>query len=510
MVTKATRWRLILYMLLCVSSLMWTNGLAGELNMRLQQHRIELGQVINARLIATETEADLAEVDLNPLYQNFAVIVADNVRSDSQRNLQTLNVELYPRRTGSLTVPALSLGEMKSREQTVLISNAMVGETATLVNLTVSGQKVWQRQQVLAAVEIKSAHRFFNITLEPFKLKGFEVRPFVAAREPIDGDPHYRSRIRVGWSIFPLVSGAYTLELPMLKYEQGGLTQRRFFLPRIDIQVRELPQYIPPNMPVAKVHIASSIVTSGLLRTGHLAYWNIILSAEDTLAYWLPPVLHNIQSSNQIEYLPAKSRPDLQIDAGGALAQVIHEVPFKARRMGSIELPRLKVQYFDPDTGRIESVYHDTPPPIAWSVPVIILCTVLVIILSVWGSGWFFQHYRHHKQRQSALLGIREAQAASEILLGLRHYAVAEGWPFNLTVSEFGGFWQQRYCVSTKFSEQLQILSQQLYGGGVDLDLEKLKTGLLQHLRRPQRRHRPSANESKNPVWDRKNIFIRP
>ncbi len=507
MVAKTMRCWLIMCVILCSSLMIWNSSQAAELLLHLQQHQIELGQVINAKLIARDVNAELAEIDLGTLYDDFAVIVSENVRGSSQTKLQTLNLELYPRRIGTLTIPSLVLGDLKSPQQTVIIGNAMVGETAMVVDLRISAQQVWQRQQILATVEIKSAHRFFSVDAEPFKMSGFEVRPFVTAREPIDGDPNYRSRIRLGWAIFPLISGPFTLELPMLRYEQGGLTQRQFFLPRINIQVRGLPAYIPANMPVAKVHVASSIVTNGLLLTGHLAYWNITLSANDTLAYWLPPVLHSIRPTNQIEYLPVKSRPSSQIDARGVLAQVTHEVPFKAQHIGTVDLPQLKVQYFDPDTGRIENIYHNTPPPMAWNAPVIVLVTVILIALLAWGVRWFIRQYTHHKQRQSAISAICDAHTAKEIFFGLRCYAAAEGWPANMTLSDFQRFWEQRYHVPKELSELLRCLSEQLYGGSV-ASLEKLQTGLLQQLRQPRRR-RLSSQQPQNSVWESKKIFIK-
>ena len=490
------------------SLFIWDSCQAGELRLQLQQPQIEWGQVINAKLIALDAATELAEIDLAPLYADFAVIVNENVRGDSQVKKQTLILQLYPRRTGTLIVPALTLGDLHSREQPVKVSSAMVGGTALVVDMKISARKVWQRQQILATVNIKSADRFFQMEAEPFKLSGFEVRPFVMAREPIDNDPHYRSLVQLGWAIFPLVSGEFTLEPPMLSYVQGGITKRKFFLPRIDFQVRELPAYIPPNMPVAKVRITSSIVTEGLLRTGHLAYWNITLSAKDTLAYWLPPVLHNVQSTNQIDYLPAKSRHDLHIDADGVRAQVIHEVPFKPRRTGTVDLPRLKLQYFDPDTGRIESIYYQTPPVTAWNAPIIMLFAVLMIVLLVRGASWLIQRYTRHRQRESAILAVSEAGTAKEIQLGLRRYAAAEGWPANLTLSDFLRIWQQRYCTSTELTILLQRMSQQLYGGALNLPLENVQTNLV-HLLRQRRQRRKSPHRPKISIWDSKNIFIR-
>jgi hypothetical protein len=186
---------------------------------------------------------------------------------------------------------------------------------------------------------------------------------------------------------------------------------------------------------------------------------------------------------------------------------VIHEVPFKARRIGTVDLPQLKVQYFDPDTGRIESVYHQTPPPMAGNVLVVILFAALTIVLSARGGRWFIQRYTRHRQREFAIHTVRDAVTAKEILLGLRGYAAAEGWPANLTVTDFLRFWQQRYHVSTELQTSLHCLSQLLYGGNKDQSLEKLKASLPQQLRQTWRRRRP-PHQAQKYIWDSKNFFI--
>ncbi|KPJ91209.1 MAG: hypothetical protein AMJ53_12090, partial [Gammaproteobacteria bacterium SG8_11] len=302
-------------LIICVWFFLPIKSYASELELQLQKNSIEWGQVISARLLAFDTDADLADIDLTPLYEDFAVKLGDLSSGSPKGKMQKLDLDLFPRRTGNLMLPSVTLGDLHSAAQTITVSDALEQGSALVVDLKVSAEQVWQRQQALATVEIKSPERFFNVEIEPFNAHGIEVRPFVLAREPIDGDARYRSRIQLGWAIFPLLGGDFQLELPMIRYLQGGRVKRRFYLPRLNLKVQELPAYIPPNMPVAKVAVESSIANEGLLHTGDIAYWDITLRANGTLTYWLPPVLHGVQSTDAIEFLPAKSTPKLQIDA---------------------------------------------------------------------------------------------------------------------------------------------------------------------------------------------------
>jgi hypothetical protein len=487
-------------------------GSAAQLEFHLQHHHVEWGQSIHAKLIAHHAKDALAEIDLTPLQEDFA-LVTEAVTSDGAASTQSMNLELFPRRTGGLTIPALVLGEMQTQTQTVKISNAIIHGKPLIVDLNVSAQQVWQRQQLLVTVEVQSPDRFFNIEAQPFNSGSFEVRPFVMNRETLEtdasaADSGYGSRIRAGWAVFPLLSGDFTLELPMIRYLTGGKINRRFFLPRITVRVRELPAYIPPNMPVAKVSVASEFMTNGWLRTGHMAYWNITLDADGTLAYWLPPVLHHIQSSNQVEYLPAKSWPSVYIDAGGTHARVVHQVPFKPQSIGNVDLPQLKIQYFDPDTGRIETVYHQTPPPFAWNTTVFAVVLLLMMFLLFKGRKRIAQKYQRITQKRTAIRALEEANTPQRILIALRQLAVAEGWPANLTVSDFLRLWKQRYIVASELTVLFAQLSRSVYGSQSDAALRELQWGLISQLRQT-RRHRKPKVRRKNPAWDVKNIFTR-
>ncbi|WP_455210245.1 hypothetical protein, partial [Kaarinaea lacus] len=224
-------------------------------------------------------------------------------------------------------------------------------------------------------------------------------------------------------------------------------------------------------------------------------------------AYWMPPILQRVQSSGQIEYLPAKSRPSLQINTSGVQAQVFHEIPFKAQRIGAVNLPPLKVQYFDPDTGRIETIYHQIPSPTAWNIPIIAVITGLIVIFLLKIGKWSVRQHIRYTEQQSAIQTVSQAQSSQELVHGLRRYALAEGWPWNLTLSAFLSLWEQRYDVSAEFKASLQSLSRSLYGGVSDCSLIELQTSLLPQLRRRKRRRRLPPR-LKNTTWGNKNMFI--
>jgi hypothetical protein len=136
------------------------------------------------------------------------------------------------------------------------------------------------------------------------------------------------------------------------------------------------------------------------------------------------------------------------------------------------------------------------------------LIVTVIAVLLVRIRKWFVRHYKRHRLKQNALHMLQEAGTAQELLTALRHFALAEGWPGNLTLSDFLNHWRQRYYAPTEFGVLLQGLSLELYGGGSMLSVKEMQNKLLQHMRQT-RRIRQSPKYSPNSVWENKNIFIR-
>lgn len=506
------KWRQLIILLCAV--VVYGNCHAQQLHLELKQQRIEWGEILQGRIIALDTATALTDIDLSPLYDNFAVVAheGDLGEDDAQRysrvKTQVLDLQLYPRRTGKLAIPALKLDEAQSTAQTVDVDPASVQGGEINIDMHASAQHLWQRQQFVVNVEVKSLQQFFTLETAAFTLPGFEVMPLKMHREPVKGDSHYRTRVTMGWVLFPLLGGNYQLDLPMIGYRYSGRIQRRFRLPRIALEVRDLPAYVPPNMPVARVSIASSVTPPGRLQAGHLSYWTITLKAKGTLPYWLPPVLSNVQSSDGIEFLPAESQRSVQLDNNGAEASVVHQLPFKALGSGSVKLPSLKLQYFDPVAGRIEAVHYRAPQRLALSTSVIGLLALCLAAVLIWATRLLLRRARQilkrERQTSHALSIIESAATAGDIITGLRFYAVAQGWPTNLGVTGFAELWQLYFYRTDTLHNALQDLSRAIYSGQPSTQpLTQLRKDIVRQLRAKRRRPRNNRQADKPFIPDR-------
>lgn len=480
------------------SALMFSTASATELHLELTQKNIELGQTLQGKLIAIDSTIALSDLDLKALQNDFVVITHTGALNDNelqrypQENVQVLELELYPRHSGVLTIPPINLGQAQSRVQTITVNPAMESGSTIDVHMQISDHQVWQRQQIVINVEVKSPQAFFTLETESFKLPGFEIVPLKTQKQSLHGDAHYRTRVTMGWALFPLIAGDYTVDPPMIGYRLGGRIQRRFPLSRIEIRVRQLPAYIPPNMPVAKVNIRSSVTPTGMLKTDTLSYWTVTLTAQGTLPYWLPPVLNKIQNTAGIEFLPAQTKRSEQLGKAGVFAKVVHQIPFKARHSGNVPLPILNVQYFDPSSGRIESLNYHPTQPLAMSTMVLTLLLLCMSAAVIWTIRVLFRHsnvYLHRRRLiRHAMNKISQADTAVDIIIGLRHYATAQGWSTNLSVADFVSIWRQHYHLTDSMLEALHAISYSAYSGRRSTpSLMDLRQTIFQQLRAPRR-----------------------
>ncbi len=488
--TAVRRLGLLLFLLLPLPS-----SQAVSLSLTPSQTRIEQGTAFELLVEARDMEQPLETLDLSAIKKAFRVVARDYTKSRDRRR-QILRLRLYPRLTGKVHLPALVAGPTQSAPLDIDVVAARANGQAIRLSHAQSASTVWERQPLRVMVEVQTADQFASLRLdadtEATRLPGFEIVPLPARRNWIDTDGKRRTRLRIGWLLYPLGSGKQTIELPAIDYHLGGNRQHRFYLPALNLQVRPLPPYIPPTLPVGKLSITSTISPAGLLRRGELADWTLHMQSDALLPVWFPPVLRQIRTAEQVQFFPARTTRQTRPDSTGLHSQVIHHLPFKPLNNGRVELPTLHFQYFDPDTGRLVDISHTPARPWTLSPLLQILLPLLLLAVLYRPLRGLWQKANRYRQRnklgRQALHGLASAQSISAILQSLRQFARAEGWPQNTSLSAWRQRFESRYRPDPILTDCLQALSEACYGTMTNPPLEKLKTCLLERLTRRKAR----------------------
>lgn len=436
----------IAVMLLLLSS--FTTQAASRLVLETAELDQQYGYAFDTRITATGFKHSLSNIDLTPLRQDFGVEVieysSDNSNTDSVER-QTLKLKLYPRRIGDLQIPSLVFRDHHSTLQQVHVTTATSIQGEILLQHRVSQSRPWQRQQVVVDYRITTPDRFASLQIDQTQIPYIENTDIPASQTHSDKG----IIIEGGWAISALQAGPQIVELPPVQYWLGGVVERVFYLPLIKLDVRSLPSYVPPLMPVGKVSIRSSITPDGMLLTGDSANWEIILEGNSLTPHALPAVLRQLGSTASISIGSAESSRSSQPDLIGSHGTVKHQIPVIAIASGYLELPALHVQYFDPQTGRLVSITHNPAQPFAiamyWAVLLIVLSLSLLVLVTAW--GW--RHYQSIRQYIDHCKQAMAAVGAADNPVGLRatlkDYALARRWPTNTSLGQWLNHWQLQH-----------------------------------------------------------------
>ncbi|MEA1888576.1 MAG: hypothetical protein U9N50_02170 [Pseudomonadota bacterium] len=488
--------KILCYILLLFPALALANP---SLEIELKQATVEYGRPVFLKIIAEELKSDLSLLRLDALSTQFAIasrdfdseIIHPIKEAKEQQNKekgsaaitrQILRLKMYPRQTGKRLIPAFTLDKSSSDEKELTIIDASNKGTNILLDSNISSTKVWQREQILITLTLSTAEEFATIKPGDLPVDGIEITALPVKRVWTENENGGKSTITAGWSLLPLRPGNSEIELPPIEYHLSGVVRRVFHLPKVKLKVRPLPSYLPPTIPVGKVGIHSSITSEGLaskrlLYTDDLAYWSISIESKSLTPYWLPPILRQIQSSDSIQFFPATSHRSMQPDNKGVHGRVNHTIPFKPLENGFTDIPSLKVQYFDPATGRLETLVHPAEKRFSAGIISRLLAVLLLAVFILTLLIVIFRHLRkrirYKKLHQQAILHIRQANTSQDVVAGIRLAGSAEGWPVNLSLTDWLARWKKKYQSDPELDQTLESLALLHYGRENEIDTQE-------------------------------------
>jgi hypothetical protein len=240
-------------------------------------------------------------------------------------------------------------------------------------------------------------------------------------------------------------------------------------------------------MPVGKINITTGLKSDGLISPGVLHYWDVGLTGEGVSTNWIPAVVRQIKSGKDIDIFPIKTQRSHQVSRNGLRGQVAYQVPFKAAANGRLDLPSLRVQYFDPVSGKITTAVHHPRFVLVLGMVARLVITAL-ILLSLFRLGQYsYRRYclfsQRRRLRQRAVTAIKEASTPVELRMALNLLSEAEGWPVNMTLGNFSRLWSANFKVRNDFNELISRLSRGCYRKESDIDLEGVRAALLTRVR---------------------------
>jgi hypothetical protein len=315
---------------------------------------LELGEPLRVVLRAEHSAGDLYALSLAELEADFEARWEQRSRSPRRADRvwprQEMTLRLYPRRTGRLELPALRL--MDASSEALAIQVRAPQRLGLRLEAGLDAGQSYLRQPVLLWLEIVTNHDQFEARLPNISTREAHVQALGRSREQ---DPDGQYRLRYHWLVTPLYPGPMKLALPWLEihdFQRQGVALR-LPTPALDLMVRELPGYVPVDLPLAPVSARQQLSADATDRHEPLL-WVLEVQGRDVSTRWLqrllerslsdiPGLRFHTPSIRQVE------RRDLPL--GDRLFRV--ELPVTPLTGGEHVLPSLRLPYFDASTGRL-------------------------------------------------------------------------------------------------------------------------------------------------------------
>jgi len=437
----------------------------GALTMTLSQSKVELGKPVQATIATRGIKNDISNIDLNLLRNVFGVVINESSSSTDKSGAkrQQLNVSLYPRKTGISKVPQLLFDGARTRPMSIMTTDARAPGAKISFSSNHNEITGWQRQQHILSIRIVTPDKFASLTIENIETPGIIAVTIPPQRET---DLKGNSILTTGWVFSSYQDGISNLQLPAINYRLHGKVQRKFYLPVVKLETYPLPAYIPPNMVVGKLSINTPAEHRKKLLFAESFTWKVHLTGVDNRIGSTPSIERQLQQSHSMSFGPISHTRTNSNDHSLASNTIILSVPVTFSFPGYYSLPDLRIQYFDPGLGRLQTITY-TPDavvfinPVISSIVIVILLIVLLITIRYLTKrvyAWLICRKSLNKLGNALLL----ADTPSDLIQLLRDYAKIRGWDSNISLGKWQHYWTTVH--GTEIIPYLEDLSAYYYG----------------------------------------------
>lgn len=457
---------------------------APPFGLAVESSQVEYGKPLYIDLHTAYPQPPLEELDLSPMDRDFVVQTYENVDHETDSGQQSWRIRLYPRRPGETLIPSLAFHGINTEPVRVIVTPSFDHKDNAPIRVSseVSDTAVWINQAVQVTMQVESGSRYAWLDTETAQQNDIEIVPVPFARHTRALKGRQRTQHRIGWILHPQASGTTTIQLPPVKYKRDGTITHWFYPPEIELHVRALPAYVPPTIPVGRIELEASVPDQLFFVKRELAFLSLRITGEGPPGQYLPGLSRQLKSNQTVTFYPAQVRADDNSDQAGIRRDSVYQVPFAPKVMGLISLPSVRLQYFDPSTGKIQAQSRSLGKFIAisqWVVYVGVTGLLLGAIALLRFTGRKLkQQLKVYQSYRTALHRIQQAETPEAVKSALMDIAGAEAWPTNLTLAVWLHYWVTRYPRMSSVSDSILRLQVWLYGQ-TEATLEEIRPCLV-------------------------------
>ncbi|MDF1763630.1 MAG: BatD family protein, partial [Oleibacter sp.] len=312
----------------------------------------------------------LSEPDFSPLEADWDI--TSNSRSTQiqfsngkNNSISEWTLVLFPKRTGTLTIPPLPFGNVSSNEITIEVTESSNSQPVKNDNfyfeVEVSSGEHYVQEEILYIERI-----YFKVQHESPNLSPFTV---ANARLELLQEPQRQVIVKDGqriglyerrYAIFPEKSG--TLAIPSQRfsatvnnnYRTRGQTETIVSSP-IELEVKAIPDNYPQAtwLPARKLSLTEKFSdASDQWQAGEPVTRTFTLVAEGLSSGQIPPI--PLPELDNVRYYPDQTQDNTDVTPKGLITQVTQSVAMVPTREGQLLLPELQVPWWNTLTNTLE------------------------------------------------------------------------------------------------------------------------------------------------------------
>lgn len=461
------------------------SGLAqsSRLSVATDTNQVQYGRAFSVYL-RSDNAALLERLDLAPVDADFVIHRRGDIIRSGDSGRLSMRLRVYPRKPGPQTIPALAVDGATTDPIKINVAPAIDPTDQSVVNVSyeLNRQSMWLKQAITVVARVETRADIVDISAPAFDDSGFRSFLLPLERKTITTNGKSRTVHRLGWTLYPLVSGSRELQLPAIQYRRDGVVTHRFFPPRYKINVKALPSYVPVTMPVGRIEIESGEIEKRLYLKSNLESLSFRVTADGLPGQYVSYLLEQLKSTDTVTLYPAEMRTVRDLNPVRLSNRLDYRVPFVPKRAGRLKFPTLRLQYFDPESGKIVTKQRSVGT--AFAVPqwlVWLTATLLAfptVVLLRYALAWLTGYWHRLRNYHVALLTLKNATTPADLRSALSAIAHAESWPDNITVSHWLNLWHDRFPAMTAPDQSLLKLQECIYGRR-KVDPNDIRTDLL-------------------------------
>lgn len=323
--------------------------------------------------ISVDDSSDL-NVDLSSLSDQFETLSQQTSRNISvvngrQSSVSSLVIALMPKSSGSLRIPAFTVGSHQSAEIILIVKpagdNAIVKNSGVIFSAQVDSKQVYVQAQLLLHLTLMSSQSITDGSIEQLVVEGATVRPLGEQhryRKVVNGVSH--DVIEINYAIFPQKSGR--LIVPAITFNgavsdgnraggfslffDGSRSKRvRQKTTEISVVVAPVPVEYPKNIPWLPLKQLTLSEDWSQIPTNFVVDKAVSRTFRIEAVGAIPAMLPSLPSDSSADFkiYADKKSPKETVKSDGFTTEITESQVVIPLRSGESSLKETKIVWFD-------------------------------------------------------------------------------------------------------------------------------------------------------------------